>query len=198
MNIPRIVGRLCNYVDNKFFPHHIYSSTKITLKPLPVMWFENEKGDKISFMYEGKPPTEEMPDIKDYPYAHMRMNAIIRDDIFKRDKTGDDGDNIIGSRQRGFNGDLALSLANNSNLKLSEAIAFCATCCERCMNLLANKLGLSWGYTPDSEDAKKVNTSCEVCPQVAELFPKDSIKYSIEKASTLDIDTQLDFKRYYH
>ena len=60
--------------------------------------------------------------------------------------------------------DLAVAIYNNSkDYTLCQAIIIAANCCERCMNSLAHKYGLSWGYPEFSEEWKKVNTTCEFC-----------------------------------
>jgi hypothetical protein len=46
---------------------------------------------------------------------------------------------------------------------VADAILFSAIACERCMNVMAWRVGLPWGYRPDSEDAKKAGTTCEIC-----------------------------------
>ena len=65
----------------------------------------------------------------------------------------------------GWSDDLALSIANNSEYSLSEAIIISATSCERCMNSLAHKYGLDWGYEEYSEEWQKTGTSCSFCEE---------------------------------
>jgi hypothetical protein len=46
--------------------------------------------------------------------------------------------------------------------RMDQAILFSATCCSRCLNRMAHRVGLSWGYRAGSpEDI--ANTSCEHC-----------------------------------
>ena len=59
--------------------------------------------------------------------------------------------------------DLALAIANSGDYSLSTSITIAATSCERCMNVLAHKYELEWGYEEGSEDWKKTNTSCQFC-----------------------------------
>jgi hypothetical protein len=63
----------------------------------------------------------------------------------------------------GWNDDLALAIANSGDYTLSEAIIIAARSCERCMNALAHKYGLDWGYEEGSEEWKKCGTSCDFC-----------------------------------
>lgn len=59
--------------------------------------------------------------------------------------------------------DLVLKMANSGGYTLKEAILVVAQSCERCMNALANKYGLSWGYGENGEEWNKCNTSCMFC-----------------------------------
>ena len=59
--------------------------------------------------------------------------------------------------------DLVLAMANSNDWDLSEAIIIAANSCERCMNALAEKYGLKWGYKEFGEEWQKCNTSCEFC-----------------------------------
>jgi hypothetical protein len=73
-----------------------------------------------------------------------------------------------GSRQfmsgtQSFSEDLALALVHTMNWSLRKAILVAALSCERCMNVLANKCGLPWGYAEDSDDYRKSGTQCEFC-----------------------------------
>ena len=75
---------------------------------------------------------------------------------------------VYGSREL-FSGDstwpedLVLSMANSKDYSLSESILIAGDCCERCMNALAFKYGLTWGYEENSEEWKKSKTCCEFC-----------------------------------
>ena len=56
-----------------------------------------------------------------------------------------------------------MAIANSGDYSLTEAIIIAATSCERCMNVLALKYGLNWGYEEGSEEWEKVGTSCQFC-----------------------------------
>lgn len=58
---------------------------------------------------------------------------------------------------------LTLAIANSGDYSLREAILISATSCERCMNALAHKYGLDWGYEEYSEEWQKCGTSCQFC-----------------------------------
>lgn len=67
------------------------------------------------------------------------------------------------STNSSWNEDLVLAIANSKDYTLSEAIIIAASSCERCMNSLAHKYGLDWGYAEHSEDWGKCGTSCQFC-----------------------------------
>jgi hypothetical protein len=62
----------------------------------------------------------------------------------------------------GWQEELALGLVKQG-FGLSEAIVVAACACERCMNVLADEVGLDWGYAEGSEDWEKCGTSCGLC-----------------------------------
>jgi hypothetical protein len=72
------------------------------------------------------------------------------------------GSRDVFSMNMGWSEDLALALVRQG-FGLSEAIVVAATCCERCMNVLADECGLDWGYPEGSEDYEKCGTSCAFC-----------------------------------
>jgi hypothetical protein len=63
----------------------------------------------------------------------------------------------------GWSESLVLAMVNSGDYTLSEAIIIAARCCERCMNALAYKYGLDWGYEEYSEEWQKCGTSCKFC-----------------------------------
>ena len=62
-----------------------------------------------------------------------------------------------------YSEDLVLAMANSGDYTLSESIIIAAMSCERCMNALAYKYGLNWGYEEYSEEWQKCGTLCEFC-----------------------------------
>jgi hypothetical protein len=65
----------------------------------------------------------------------------------------------------GWSEGLVLAMTNSGDYTLSEAIIIAARSCERCMNSLAYKYGLSWGYEEYSEEWQKCGTSCKFCEE---------------------------------
>lgn len=62
-----------------------------------------------------------------------------------------------------WNEDLVLAMANSGDYTLKQAMIVCSLACERCINVLAHKYGLDYGYEEFSEDWKKAHTSCQFC-----------------------------------
>lgn len=73
------------------------------------------------------------------------------------------GSRQICAGESGWPEDLVLNMAKSGDFKLSEAIIVAATSCERCMNSLAHKYGLDWGYEEESEEWKESRTYCDFC-----------------------------------
>lgn len=73
------------------------------------------------------------------------------------------GSREIVSFNSGWSQDLVLAMANSKEYTLGEAIIIAARSCERCMNALAHKYSLDWGYEEHSEDWEKCGTSCKFC-----------------------------------
>jgi hypothetical protein len=72
------------------------------------------------------------------------------------------GSRSVLTMNSGYNEDLAVGLVKKG-LSLSEAIIVAAGACERCMNVLADEVGLDWGYARGSEDYNEARTSCGLC-----------------------------------
>jgi hypothetical protein len=73
------------------------------------------------------------------------------------------GSRPVFEAHQGWQEDLALAIANSGDYTLSEAIIIAATSCERCMNALAYKYGLEWGYAEGSDEWQRCGTSCQFC-----------------------------------
>jgi hypothetical protein len=73
------------------------------------------------------------------------------------------GSRQIMSGESSWPEDLVLAMAMTNEYTLSQAILIAANACERCMNTLAHKYDLKWGYPEGSEEWKKTRTSCQFC-----------------------------------
>lgn len=84
------------------------------------------------------------------------------------------------SGESGWPQDLVLAIVESGDFNLEEAIVIGAESCERCMNALADKYGLDWGYPEGSEEWEECGTSCDFCTNEKKAF---------KKISTVDIKT---------
>ena len=73
------------------------------------------------------------------------------------------GSRKVFSANSSWSEDLVLAIANSGDYSLTEAIIIAATSCERCMNVLAHRYVLDWGYEEGSKEWEKVGTSCQFC-----------------------------------
>lgn len=134
---------------------------------LDCLWFETKKGKRKVLTVEQARKGSIGPCPRKYPYAYSRFPLEVTTNLYQRRiKDGGYGTkDLMCSFHSTAPGDLAVALVVRSNytISLSDALVICSTACERCMNILANQYGLSWGYSPTSEEAKNCGTSCELC-----------------------------------
>ena len=135
---------------------------KIDKSKLPYgIWYEDEEGNIIPFG-EGVEPPENVKS------RHVCFPLEVREEVwFKESKRTDGRPNITWSTHiGGGNQDVILAMANSGDYTLSEAMALFASCCERCMNVLAYKyLDGKDGYAEYSDEWKDCNTECRYCKE---------------------------------
>ena len=73
------------------------------------------------------------------------------------------GSQELAAMESSYSEDLVLAMANSGDYTLSQAILVAANACERCMNSLAEKYGLEWGYPEYSVEWERSRTECEFC-----------------------------------
>lgn len=138
------------------------------LKPLPVMWWENEDGDV--WEPDLTKDTPDFPPPGTFPYAHSRFPLEVIHNIYKvRDDGGYGTDDKIAGMSTSLPnsaGDLAIAIRHVEGISLGDALGIVATACERCHNILADHYGFDDGYTKDSPEAQRVGTHCKLCRQV--------------------------------
>ena len=143
------------------------------IKPeyLVPMWFETEDGKhRVPLNFDSLPdPCNVDASLDMYPIACSRSGVEIRTDVYRR-RGGDGmygGDDKICSMNSSASEDLVMALALGSNgqrkYRLREALVIAAESCECCMNVLAHRYGLEWGYEFGSESWMKSGTSCNWC-----------------------------------
>ena len=135
---------------------------KIDKTKLPCgIWYEDDHGNIIPYNDVVKPPKETVS-------RHVSFPLEVREEVwFKKGKRKDGKPDITFSTHIGDgNQDVILAMANSGDYTLAEAMALYASCCERCMNVLAYKyLDGKDGYEEYSDEWKKCNTVCIYCKE---------------------------------
>ena len=136
---------------------------KIDKSKLPCgIWYEDENGNIIPRGEGGEPP-------KNAKSRHVCFPLEVREEVWFKESERTDGrpDITWSSHIGGGNQDVILAMANSGDYTLSEAMALYASCCERCMNVLAYKyLDGKDGYAEYSDEWKDCNTVCRYCKEV--------------------------------
>jgi len=142
--------------------------SKIVIKPehYYYMWFEDEKGNKIEC--DCSEPYGPWPSVEEYPFACVRNLLEVRTSMYNRRSDGlYGGTDLISVYNQSAPESLVLALAlganNQKKYNLSDAIAIAGNCCEGCMNVLADRYGLDWGYKEGSEEHLRCGTRCNIC-----------------------------------
>ena len=139
---------------------------KIDKSKLPCgIWYEDEHGNIIPFNDGAEPPKEAVS-------KHVSFPLEVREEIWVNKSKRENGkpDITFSTHIGGGNQDVILAMANSGDYTLSEAIALYASCCERCMNVLAYKyLDGKDGYEEHSEKWKKCGTVCRYCEEEVEV-----------------------------
>ena len=92
-------------------------------------------------------------------------------DVEWPEKWDAEGSRDLFAGESGYQEDLVLAMAKDGRYTLGESILLVANACERCMNSLAHKYGLKWGYPEKSEKWKKTNTQCDYCESMGTYKP---------------------------
>jgi hypothetical protein len=79
---------------------------------------------------------------------------------------GDGSSTKLAEGSIGWPQDLVLAMVNKDDYSLSDAILIAAHLCEGCMNVMADKYGIEWGYAYGSDEHKRCGTSCAFCQEV--------------------------------
>lgn len=125
---------------------------------LASMWYENEKGQRRA-VTEHEMKTMTVPSVRKWPYAYSCFPNEVTTRLYRRRaKDGGYGSkDLIGEYHSTANDEgLVLSLLSKG-FRLYEAIRVVSEACERCHNILA---GI---YKSSSKEAKRCNTSCDLC-----------------------------------
>ena len=127
------------------------------------IWYEDKDGNIIPDGERVEPPEE-----VEVVSKHVSFPLEVREEVwFKNCKRENGKPDITWSTCIGSgNQDVILAMANSGDYTLVEAIALYASCCERCMNVLAYKyLNGKDGYAEYSDEWEKCNTVCRYCKE---------------------------------
>lgn len=133
------------------------SIDNIDKSKLLTLWYENDKGEK--FVPQNLDCPDDMP-IDKYPYQVSQFPTELKTTYLR---CYDGKSEEVAEGTSGWSEDLVLAMTNSGDYSLSESILIAAQSCERCMNALAYKYGLDWGYPEGSEEWEKCGTSCDFC-----------------------------------
>ena len=136
---------------------------------VPILWYENEAGEKWY-----PPADHDDPGAHPDGFCYMRFRNPL--EVYDEIHTPE------GGRMRRcstYSGPLALALSRPSwremliatlrygwpgpRMPLDAAILLAAESCERCMNALVHRVGLSNGYRKGSASWQRSRTECEYC-----------------------------------
>lgn len=125
---------------------------------LSNLWYENDKGDRRAVTKQ-EMRTMTAPSVKKWPYALSRFPNEVTTKLYKRRPK--DGfysrKDLIGEWRSTANDEKLVLSIMHKGYRLYEAICIVSQACERCHNLLARN------YAMNSEEAKRCNTSCNLC-----------------------------------
>jgi hypothetical protein len=145
------------------------------LSTAPRLWYENEQGERWVPNLRGEVPTPP----QGFVYQHSRFPGYLRHEIIRIREDG--GSETLGAFTSGYTPSLVLAMVRPGiaerlrqigrygvpapTLTYDEAVIRAAGC-EHCINTLAHRYGLLWGYRAGSAEDRS-NTSCEHCREGA-------------------------------
>lgn len=122
----------------------------------PTLWYENKAGKRWipkSLRTMPTPP-------RGFIYQHSRFPMYLHDSICT-----DKGQIMQGSSS--VNEELVCAMIGlkpkPGKLKLSAAMLVVGIACERCLNAMAHRAGLKWGYPKGGKEYRASRTCCELC-----------------------------------
>lgn len=130
------------------------------------LYFETDRGKKI-YINDEDLKNINIPSIASYQISQFPCQLVTNYLKLKRN-----GSELIATTTSTWPPDLVLAMTNSGDYSLPDSILICANTCERCLNSLAFKYHLKWGYSEYSEEWKKSKASCEFCYSYIETFYK--------------------------
>jgi hypothetical protein len=120
--------------------------------PSNHLWYENNKGEKW-FLKSSEDYTNGPPE--GFIYQHSVDANEVRHTI--RTSEG-----LLYSSNNSWNVSIVEQMVKSGDYKLIDAILIVSVFCERCSNAAAYDYKL-YGYSRNSEEFKRCNTSCDYC-----------------------------------
>jgi len=144
-----------------------------------------DKNDKV-IPWDTK--TGETP--KNAKYWRTYSTRTISDEIYKIGKIGD-SKKVVGFNSS-YSPDLVMAIVKSGDYDYCEAQIIASQSCERCMNALAYKYGLDWGYPEYSLNWYETGTECDFCENdnnksvpVSEDLPKNAEEWKDNRLNEL-------------
>jgi hypothetical protein len=123
----------------------------------PMLWYENKAGKRWiprSLRKLPKPP-------RGFIYQRSRFPMMLHDSTCVANK----GEILHGEST--INEELVAAMVGlrprPGRLKLSAAMLLVGIACERCLNAMAHRVGLKWGYPSGGKQWRSSKTRCELC-----------------------------------
>lgn len=131
-------------------------------KELPILWYENEKGEEFIPDISGNMPPE-IPE--GFKFQLSRFPHVLRTSMLRINPDGTSKEVL--TMESTWPEDLVLAMVNSGE-KLGHSITVASESCERCLNALSHKYGLSDGYPEGSPQWEEAGTRCMFCKDPAE------------------------------
>lgn len=136
--------------------------TRIDKSKLVRLWYENEKGEKFIPDKDGYYSRIENRK-SGFDYMRTQFPTQLHDNCLRIKDGKGGGSQDVFHGEKGWLADLVLAMTNSGDYELWQSILIAANSCERCMNTLAHKYGLKWGYAEFSSEWNQCGTQCDFC-----------------------------------
>jgi len=123
-------------------------------------------------------------------YWKTYSTRTIKEETYKINKKGE-SEKIIGFNSS-YSPDLVMAIVKSGDYDYCEAQIIASQSCERCMNALAYKYGLDWGYPEHSLEWYESRTECNFCKDdintsvpISEDLPKNASEWRDNRINEL-------------
>lgn len=142
---------------------------------IPQLWLEDTQGRRfVPYGWTSHDVSKPPPGFK---YMHSRFVRFLHEEVLRLKDEG--GSERIFSGATGYDEKLVLALVRPTFMErvraffrygrphrlfsYDDAVLLAAVGCGRCLNSLAHRVGLKWGYRKGSEEWVRARDSCEFC-----------------------------------